>query len=128
MSNEITSVGRQPVPAPQEAAAVRAVKPAPTPAPEEKASQAKAVDQAALRAQSETARKELQQAMEQLNEQAKKNSFNLNFSFDQASQHVVVRVKDAHSGEVVRQIPDETVLRLASHLEDIKGVLQDKKI
>ena len=105
---------------------MRAAKPAPV--HEEKAIQAKAVDKAAQRIDSEAARRDLQQAMEHLNEQAQKNNYNLNFSFDQASQQVVVKVRDSSSGEIIRQIPDDTVLHLAQHLEDLKGLLHDKKI
>lgn len=126
MSNEITSVGRQVAPAPQELVAVRAAKPAPV--HQEKAVQAKEADKAAVRVQSEAARRDLQQAMEQLNEQAAKNNYNLNFSVDKASQKIVVRVRDSSSGEIIRQIPDETVLHLAQHLEGLKGLLHDKKI
>jgi len=39
----------------------------------------------------------------------------------------VVKVRTA-SGEVIRQIPDETVLRLAENMQDLKGLLQDEKI
>jgi len=70
-------------------------------------------------------REELQQAIERLNEQVKKNSYNLNFSVDEGSDYVVVKIRDANSGEVVRQIPNETVLRLSQHF---KGLLQDEKI
>ena len=55
----------------------------------------------------------------------KKNNYSLSFSVDEASRHVVVRIRDANSGEVVRQIPNETVLRLS---ENLKGLLQDEKI
>jgi flagellar protein FlaG len=40
----------------------------------------------------------------------------------------VVTVKSAESGEVIRQIPSETALKVAHNLADIKGLLEDKKI
>ena len=73
----------------------------------------------------EVSRKELQQAIERLNEQVKKNNYSLNFSVDEASDYVVVKIRDANNGEVVRQSPNETVLRLSAHF---KGLLQDEKI
>lgn len=42
---------------------------------------------------------------------------NLNFSIDDSSGQVVVKVIDGDSGEVVRQIPSEEVLKLAARLE-----------
>ena len=126
MSNEITSVGRQVAPPPQELAGLRPARPAP--AVEAKDGLAKETDKAAVRVQSEAARRDLQQAMERLNEQAKKSNYDLNFSLDKATQQVVVKVRNASSGEIIRQIPDDTVLHLARHLEDLKGLLHDKKI
>ena len=122
MSNDITPVGRQTAPAPQALAPLHIAKP-------EAATQDKAAQtQATHRIDAEAARKDLQKAMERLNEQAAKNNYNLNFSVDKASQKIVVKVRDSSSGEIIRQIPDETVLHLAQHLEDLKGLLHDKKI
>lgn len=73
-------------------------------------------------------RKELEQAIQRLNEQIQRTSYNLTFSVDDASNHVVVKVMSADNGEVIRQIPNETVLRIAKNLEEIKGLLQDQKI
>jgi len=107
--------------APPELTAVR-----PTKAVEPQAAVIAAVDKAAQEPQKvSVSREELQQAIERLNEQVKKNSYNLNFSVDEGSDYVVVKIRDANNGEVVRQIPNETVLRLSEHF---KGLLQDEKI
>lgn len=45
---------------------------------------------------------------------------NLAFSVDQDSQRSVVTVTEADSGEVIRQIPSEEVLRLAERLRDLQ--------
>lgn len=127
MSNDITAIQHSPVRGVPDLEAIRAPKPTPGADPAPALVTTSEADKAAQRAEAETAHRELQQAMERLNDQVKKNSYNLNFSFDQASKHVVVKVRTA-SGEVVRQIPDETVLRLAQHTEDLKGLLQDQKI
>lgn len=79
----------------------------------------------------EVSRRQLQQAIEQLNEQVKKSSYNLNFSMDAATDSVVIRVRSASSGEILRQIPSDTVLHLAAHMKDLaelKGLLKDEKI
>ncbi|AGI23640.1 hypothetical protein H681_08830 [Pseudomonas sp. ATCC 13867] len=48
---------------------------------------------------------------------------NLNFSIDDATGDVVVKVIDGESGKVVRQIPSEEVLKLAARLEDMRSLM-----
>ncbi|WEJ70693.1 MULTISPECIES: flagellar protein FlaG [unclassified Pseudomonas] len=48
---------------------------------------------------------------------------NLNFSIDDATGEVVVKVIDAESGKVVRQMPSEEVLKLAARLDDIRSLM-----
>jgi flagellar protein FlaG len=127
MSNDITAIDTRPTPQAQELAQLRPVKADPKQDPQVvKAS--RAAEEVVKRIDPETSRRELEKAVERLNEQIKKSSYNLNFSFDKASNHVVVKVRSASSGEVIRQIPNDTVLKLAEHLEDLKGLLQDEKI
>lgn len=73
------------------------------------------------------ARRELEAATEQLNQQMRRNSRDLSFSVDDVANTVVVTVKNRESGEVVRQIPNEVALRIAHNMEDMKGLLQDGK-
>jgi uncharacterized FlaG/YvyC family protein len=40
----------------------------------------------------------------------------------------VVVVKDASSGEVIRQLPNEVVVRMAHHLADFKGKLHNSAV
>ena len=127
MSNDITAASPRPAPQAQELAQPRTVKADPAQNLQAVKATSKP-DESAKRVDPETTRRELEKAVERLNEQIKKSSYNLNFSFDQASNHVVVKVRSASSGEVIRQIPNDTVLKLAEHLEDIKGLLQDEKI
>lgn len=48
---------------------------------------------------------------------------NLNFSIDDATGEVVVKVIDAESGKVVRQMPSEEVLKLAARLDDVRSLM-----
>jgi len=48
---------------------------------------------------------------------------NLNFSLDDSTGRVVVKVTDGSSGEVIRQIPSEEALRLAESLEQARSLL-----
>ena len=48
---------------------------------------------------------------------------NLDFSVDDSSGQVVVKVIDGESGKLVRQIPSEELLRLSERLEDMRSLL-----
>jgi len=39
-----------------------------------------------------------------------------------------VRIADERSGEVIREIPSEAVLKFARNLQEIKGLLFDKAL
>ncbi len=47
----------------------------------------------------------------------------LNFSIDESTGDVVVKVIDGESGKVVRQIPSEEVLKLAAQLDDMRSLM-----
>lgn len=72
-------------------------------------------------------RRQMQEAIEQLNRQMAQNKRDLSFSVDDVANKIVLTVKNTE-GEVVRQIPSETALKVAHNLADIKGLLQDEKI
>ena len=72
------------------------------------------------------AHQDLQTAMKLLNEQMASTSRGLGFSYDSSKQSAVIKVTDLKSGEVVRQIPSEEVLRVAHKLDELKGMLFNK--
>jgi flagellar protein FlaG len=76
----------------------------------------------------EQRRQELTEAIQRLNEQVRKSNYNLNFSVDDSTNMVVVQVRNAQSGDVIRQIPSETVLRVAHNMEAVKGLLSDEAV
>ncbi len=71
-------------------------------------------------------RQQLAQALAEMNKQMQLNGRNLAFSMDEKANRTVIRVTNSVTGEVVRQIPDEVVLRIAHSIEDMKGLLHDK--
>ena len=73
-------------------------------------------------------RQELQLALESLNEQAQRNQANLSFSRDEVANRNVVTVKNTQTGEVIRQIPNEVVLKVAHNIEQVKGMLHNEVI
>jgi flagellar protein FlaG len=122
MSNDIQpSAARAPAAAPAAMPAERAteLKPAP-PAPAEVKP---AVDN---KTDPKEERRTLQETSEQLNKQMAKNGRDLSFSVDDVANKVVLTVKN-REGEIVRQIPNEVVLRVAHNIEEMKGLLQDGK-
>lgn len=50
-------------------------------------------------------------------------SRDLSFSLDDSSGRVIVKVTDSGSGDVIRQIPSEDVLRLAESLSEARSLL-----
>lgn len=70
-------------------------------------------------------RANLEAAIERLNQQVESNARGLRFSIDQELDRPVVVVRSTATGEVIRQIPNETVLKVARGLEDAKGLLAD---
>jgi flagellar protein FlaG len=53
---------------------------------------------------------------------------NLEFSIDEPSGKVIVKVIASDSGEVIRQIPNEEVLKLANSLNDASSLLFSAKV
>jgi flagellar protein FlaG len=72
--------------------------------------------------------KRLDQAIEHINEQLQSSQTNLGFSIDSETDIVVVKVTNKETGELVRQIPAEAVVRLAGKMEDLKGLLLDENL
>ncbi|WP_225789313.1 flagellar protein FlaG [Pseudomonas sp. Marseille-P8916] len=53
---------------------------------------------------------------------------NLEFSMDEESGKIVVKVIASETGELIRQIPSEEALRIASSLSDVSSLLFDAKV
>ncbi|SDG08614.1 flagellar protein FlaG [Onishia taeanensis] len=50
-------------------------------------------------------------------------SYGIEFSLDEHPSRVVTRIVDRVSGDVIRQIPSEEVLRIAEQLDEMQGRL-----
>ncbi len=129
MSNNISSVPAAPVAAPAPAAPkVAPAEPKPE-AVQANLPGAKAAPVPDLKPafDAKEAQDRLNEAVERMNEHMRKNAYNLAFSVDKEADKVVVKVKNLETGDVVRQIPNETALRIAHNIEDMRGLLQDQK-
>ena len=70
----------------------------------------------------------LDEIVSHLNVKMEVRNKSLNFSVDEVSNRVMVTVTDKVSGEVVRQVPSEAILKVAHNIEALKGVLFDRNI
>jgi flagellar protein FlaG len=70
-------------------------------------------------------RENLSAAVEHLNRQLASSGRTLGFSIDEILHAPIVTVKNTSTGEVVRQIPSEAVVKVAHTLEELKGLLYD---
>ena len=75
----------------------------------------------------EEMRQNLHEAINRLNEQVERNGRGLNFAVDDRLNRPVITVRSTASGEIIRQIPNEVVIKVAHSIEDIKGLLMDQR-
>jgi flagellar protein FlaG len=64
---------------------------------------------------------ELNKALLDISEFLQSRNTKLAFSVDEASERPVVTVKDAASGDVIRQIPSEEVLKFAGRINELQS-------
>jgi flagellar protein FlaG len=83
----------------------------------------------------EVSAEQIETAVSQLTEILQTNNRQLSFSVDEGSNKQVVKVTDAVTGEVIRQIPSEEVLKLSERLQDLQldvgtaaGLLFNKQV
>jgi flagellar protein FlaG len=73
-------------------------------------------------------RQSLQDAVSMLNQQVASTKRGLGFQIDEAVGGPVVTVRSTDTGEVIRQIPNEVVVRVAHNIEKVKGLLLNAKV
>lgn len=71
----------------------------------------------------EVSAEKLEAAINRLNEMMESSQRSLNFSVDNASEKVVVQVRDLTTDQVIRQIPNEEALRFAESLDRMMGLI-----
>jgi flagellar protein FlaG len=83
----------------------------------------------------EVSAEQMKAAVLQLSEILQTNNRQLSFSIDEDSNKQVVKVTDVVTGEMIRQIPTEEVLKLSERLQDLQldagtvvGLLFNKKV
>jgi flagellar protein FlaG len=125
MLSELTSGNPAPTPAPVRSKAAAPVATAVPPTPEDapKVQAPKPVD---IKVDTQALKEKLMESIQHLNQAMRDGGRNLNFHMDEAVGAPVVTVKNADTGEVVRQLPNEVVVRIAHNIEEFKGLLHNK--
>ncbi len=77
---------------------------------------------------SEKMRANLEEAINRINEMMRDGGRGLNFSMDNKLGRPIVLVRNLESGEVIRQIPNEVVVKVAHSIEDLKGMLHNESV
>jgi flagellar protein FlaG len=71
---------------------------------------------------------ELQQDLDVINAQLETMNRSLQFSIDEELKDVVVKIVDTKTGEIIRQIPPDEVLRLREHFKEMVGLILEKTV
>jgi len=87
-----------------------------------------APEKADLGFSAEEMRKNIQEAIDRLNQQLKDNGRDLSFQMDEDINRPIITVRNIETGEVVRQIPSEEIIRMAHSIEEGKGLLFNESL
>jgi flagellar protein FlaG len=72
-------------------------------------------------------RKNVKEAVSFLNEQLSANNRGIGFTINEGDSTPIVTVRNTQTGEVVRQIPNDVVIKIAQNIDASKGAIEDKK-
>jgi flagellar protein FlaG len=67
------------------------------------------------------------QAAARINEFLRSNAANVEFTVDESSNHVIVRVVDSETRQLIRQMPTEETLAISHALDRLSGLLLAQK-
>ena len=118
----------QPVAARPVAEVAQAPQPAPTQAAQAERPVVAPPNKAEIQIDPEVMRKNLQEAIDRINKMVSDGGRALHFSFDDTVGTPVILVKNRESGEVIRQIPNEVVIKVAHSIDDLKGMLHNEAV
>ena len=71
---------------------------------------------------------DIEEAIDTLNDALAKAPTKAIISHDDQLNRYIVKIADERSGEVIREVPSEAVLKFARNLQEIKGLLFDKAL
>ncbi|HCI29637.1 MAG TPA: flagellar biosynthesis protein FlaG, partial [Fervidobacterium sp.] len=50
------------------------------------------------------------------------------FRIDRDVNKVVIKIKDSDTGEIIRQIPPELVVKISKSIQELLGLLMDERV
>ena len=72
--------------------------------------------------------KQLEKVVQELNRNINVLNTKLSFSVDDKTGKTVIKISEKETNKVIREIPPEALLRVAAKLNEIIGMIFDKKI
>ncbi|AFI06380.1 FlaG family protein [Helicobacter cetorum] len=88
---------------------------------------ASALDESKMAIEPEQYKPKLELLSERLNEEMKRIGTDIDFSYNDEIKGLVVSVKDANGGKVLREIPSKEAVELMQRMRDVIGIIFDKK-
>jgi flagellar protein FlaG len=76
---------------------------------------------------SKSSENEKNSALAEINQSLVLSSIGVRFEFDKESNTLVTKVMDVESGELIRQMPSEEVVRISRALGKLQGLLVSQK-
>jgi flagellar protein FlaG len=101
---------------------------APAPAPEITRPKIIPIERPQIKVDTEGDKKRLDQAIARMNERMQDGGRGLAFKVDPSLNRPVVTVTNQQTGEVIRQIPNDVVIRMAHSIDETKGNLLNAKV
>lgn len=101
--------------------------PVPAPHPQEQRAEPRPAARPAAPAESSASRAAVENAVRQANEFFKPVSESIEFSLDQESGKVIVKMVDLETQQVIRQFPSEEMLALTQAMDKLQGLLVQQK-
>jgi flagellar protein FlaG len=86
------------------------------------------IERPQINVDTEGAKKRLDQAVRLMNERMQDGGRGLAFKVDPSLNLPVVTVTNQETGEVIRQIPNEVIIRMARSIDQTKGNLLNAKV
>ena len=102
--------------------------PASAPAPEITRPKIVPIERPQIKVDTEGDKKRLDQAIARMNERMQDGGRGLAFKVDPSLNRPVVTVTNQETGEVIRQIPNEVIIRMARSIDETKGNLLNAKV
>ena len=91
------------------------------------AAPALASEQSKSQQQSQPSKEEIQKAISAANRKAHFGHTNAQFSYHEETHSIAVKIMDAETSEVIKEIPSEETLEMISKMWELAGIMVDER-